>query len=443
MNIKKLIALLLAACMAFGALTACGQTDPAQSETPTDSQAEPPTETAPVSDPIDTPVSDGEDVTVRSNYAVSEASPHDANMSAVVAVDADGNPAMNNSMLQFIYWLEFFNFMNYYGSYADYFGLDAYTPLAEQPSLTENRTWEQYFLESATEGFAQQYALCRAAIDAGYTITDEEQATLDDILDPNGSIASGAAENGYESATAYMQDNFGPGVDLEDYYEYVKLYITANSYYTYLMENTDEAAAGAYYDAHIDFFAEKNVKKANNVGVRHILIQPEGEQDADGNYSDEAWAAAEATANEILAQWQQNPTEDNFADLANEKSADGGSSSNGGLYEDFKASTMVREFSDWSFDPSRTYGDTGIVKTTYGYHIMFFVGQTEEKGWIEDVVNAMIDDIYAAYPVTFYFSRMRVFDLVSMMAAADGAAQEADEDVPHETIILPEDTFEP
>lgn len=435
MNFKKLTALLLAACLLFG-LTACGSSAPAPTE---DSAA---TDAPEVTEAAEVPFNGGNDVTVLSNYAIREASPRDATMSTVIALDADGNPAMTNSMLQFVYWLEFFNFMNYYGSYADYFGLNAYTPLAEQPSMTENRTWEQYFLESATEGFAQQYALYRAALDAGYTLTAEEQAQLDDILDPNGSIVTGAAQAGFDSADAYMQNTFGPGVDLQDYYDYVTVYITANSYHTYLTENTDEETAGAYYDAHADLFAADRVRKANNVSVRHILIKPEGEQDENGSYPEEAWAAAEATANEILAQWQEDPTEDNFAALANEKSADGGSNTTGGLYEDFNSSTMVEEFTDWSFDPARAYGDTGIVKTTYGYHIMFFVGQTETKEWIDAVVNAMIDDIYAAYPITFDFSQMRVFDIVSMMAE-EGAAQPTEESTPIETLILPEDTFEP
>ena len=39
---------------------------------------------------------------------------------------------------------------------------------------------------------------------------------------------------------------------------------------------------------------------------------------------------------------------------------------------------MVKEFEDWSFDASRKYGDTGLVKSTYGYHIMFFVGSDTE-----------------------------------------------------------------
>lgn len=455
MNCKKLTALLLAAVMLLGLLTACGSSE----TTPTDAPAtEAPATEAPAAN--DTPFNGETDVTALSNYAVTTASPRDANMSAVIALDADGNPAMTNSMLQFTYWLEFFNFMNQYGSYAEYFGLNASVPLAEQTSMAEDRTWEQYFLEDATKGFAQQYALYRAALDAGYTLTEEEQATLDDILDPAGSIATGAEENGYASATEYMQATFGSGVDLQDYYDYVTVYLTANSYYTALKDqateeaaNADEATLEAYFDEHADSFT--GLQKVNNVSVRHILIAPEEDPDS-GETTDEAWAAAEATANEIYAEWKQNPTEDNFAALANEKSSDPGSNTTGGLYEDFDTATMVAEFTAWSFDPARAYGDTGIVKTSYGYHIMFFVGQTETKGWLEkareqmpdEILTAKVDEICAAYPVTFDFSRMRVFDIITQMLEEEGATTQDDtqndaQDTPGETVVLPEDTFEP
>ena len=39
---------------------------------------------------------------------------------------------------------------------------------------------------------------------------------------------------------------------------------------------------------------------------------------------------------------------------------------------------MVAAFNDWCFDSSRKPGDTGIVETTYGYHVMYFVGNTEQ-----------------------------------------------------------------
>ncbi|MBQ3357058.1 MAG: peptidylprolyl isomerase [Oscillospiraceae bacterium] len=446
MNFRKLTALLLAAAMLLGLLTACGSSEPAPTEA-----TEAPTE-AP-----EAPFNGDTDVTALNNYAVLEASPHDRNMASVIALDADGSPAMTNSILQFVYWLEFFNFMNSYGSYASYFGLDAYTPLAEQTSMAEDRTWEQYFLEDATKGFAQQYALYREANATGFAISDEARATLDDILDPNGSIATGAASAGFDSALEYMQNTFGPGVDLQDYYDYVTVYITGNAYYTHLYdlaaeeaENADEATLSAYYDAHAEDYAAERVEKVNNVSVRHILITPEGEKDPEtGDYSEEAWAAAEETANAVYAEWQQDPTEDNFAALANEKSADPGSNTEGGLYEDFDTATMVAEFTSWSFDPARAYGDTGIVKTSYGYHIMFFVGQTENRGWVDHVrtdmqeasVSEKIEEICSRWPITFDYTRMRVFDIVSMMAAEETAQQESEP--LQETLILPEDTFEP
>ena len=35
---------------------------------------------------------------------------------------------------------------------------------------------------------------------------------------------------------------------------------------------------------------------------------------------------------------------------------------------------MVTEFNNWIFDDARKAGDVEIVKTSYGYHIMYFVG---------------------------------------------------------------------
>ena len=438
MNFRKITALLLAAVMVLS-LTACGNTQPSE-----------PTESTAAAEPT-TPVNDGSDVTALSNYSITEAAPHDAVMSAVIAVDADGNPAMTNSTLQMAYWLEFFNFMAQYGSYAAYFGLDPSLPLSEQPSMAENRSWEQYFLESATKGYAQQYALYREAVACNYTLTEEEQATLDDILDPNGSIAQGAAESGFATAEEYLQDTFGPGVDLQDYYDYVEIYITGNSYYSSLMEKAtkdaeaaDEAALSAYYDEHAETFAQNNVQKVNNVSVRHILITPEGEQDPNtGDYPEEAWTAAQEAANEVYAQWQNDPTEDNFAALANEKSADPGSNTTGGLCEDFDTATMVTEFSEWSFDPARAYGDSGIVKTSYGYHIMFFVGQTETKGWMErvrsqmpqEVANAQVEEIAAKYPVVFDYTQMRVFDVSTLAEVPEESTA-----VPEESAVIPEES---
>ncbi len=38
---------------------------------------------------------------------------------------------------------------------------------------------------------------------------------------------------------------------------------------------------------------------------------------------------------------------------------------------------MVQAFNDWCFDGSRKPGDTGIVETNYGYHVMYFSGDAD------------------------------------------------------------------
>ena len=145
------------------------------------------------------------------------------------------------------------------------------------------------------------------------------------------------------------------------------------------------------------YFDEESTLK----NVRHILFALE-------NYdSDEA---AKAKADEVLNMWLEGEkTEDSFAALATEYTEDPGSQTTGGLYEDVKNGDMVTEFNDWLFDSSRTLGDYGIVKTSYGYHIMYFAGDGEAQ-WKADVEQAMKSDYYSekleeykkAHPVTFY-----------------------------------------
>ena len=109
--------------------------------------------------------------------------------------------------------------------------------------------------------------------------------------------------------------------------------------------------------------------------VRHILIQPEAEED--GTITDEAWAAAEEQANAVLDEYNAGEqTEDAFAALATAKSSDPGSAQTGGLYENIVPGQMVDEFNDWCFSAHKE-GDTGVIKTSYGYHVMYFCGNSE------------------------------------------------------------------
>ena len=128
-----------------------------------------------------------------------------------------------------------------------------------------------------------------------------------------------------------------------------------------------------------------------SVDVRHILVTSANVEGVESPTDEDIRARAE----EILDSW--DGTEDGFATLANEYSQDGGSNTNGGLYEDVLPGQMVTSFNDWCFDDSRTAGDTGIVESDYGYHIMYYVGQGELIAWEETVRDTLTSRDYAAW----------------------------------------------
>lgn len=142
-------------------------------------------------------------------------------------------------------------------------------------------------------------------------------------------------------------------------------------------------------------FLERVSADYNPVDVRHILVMPE--EDDEGIADDEAWAAAEKKANEILAQFNAGEkTEESFATMAEELSEDGGSNSNGGLYSNILKGQMIAPFENWCFDESRQAGDTGIVKTDYGYHIMYFSAVCENNIYAS-IKSTVVDEKFDSW----------------------------------------------
>lgn len=168
---------------------------------------------------------------------------------------------------------------------------------------------------------------------------------------------------------------------------------TVNGYYIVYYRGTND-----------NTFALKN--------VRHILVAFEGgtADEATGAtvYSDEEKAAAKTAAEDLLAQWQAGEaSEDSFAALANEQSDDGDGTT-GGLYTDVYPGQMVADFENWCYDEARAAGDTGIVESEYGYHVMYFVGDSSvtyrDFQIQQDLVNEDVSNWYTglieAAPIT-------------------------------------------
>ena len=89
---------------------------------------------------------------------------------------------------------------------------------------------------------------------------------------------------------------------------------------TVVLPQGEEGAETSYNV--ILFVSSRDNSETPMVNVRHILIGTDDDTDA---------AAAKAKIEELKAQFEENPTEDNFATLANKNSTDTGSNTNGGL----------------------------------------------------------------------------------------------------------------
>lgn len=138
---------------------------------------------------------------------------------------------------------------------------------------------------------------------------------------------------------------------------------------------------------------------ASSSDVRHILVQFPENTDDDGEkveLTDAQKAEYKAEAQAILDEYLKNPTEENFAALAKEKTDDTASAENGGLYEEVADDgSYVEEFTNWAIDPTRKPGDTGIVETVHGYHIMYYV-EANDEAWYDTVKNEIFNENLAA-----------------------------------------------
>ena len=367
-------------------------------------------ETTPATVPAD---GNPEDVTCKGTYTVTD---EEAKQNQQTVVATIGERQLTNGQLQVYYWMEVQSFLNTYGAYAPYFGLDYTKPLDTQISMEdESLTWQQFFLQRALNNWQQVQAMSMEAAINGVEMNPEDQEYLDNLQQQMEELA----QNYDMTLEELLLTNLGPGAGMEEYHYFQEQYLRGLPYFqaeTAKIVPT-EADLEAFFTEHEEDYANNGITKDSMfVDVRHILVQVTGgTTDEEGNttYTDEEWAECEEKAQAILDEWLAGEkTEDSFAALAMEKSEDPGSQANGGLYERVMEGQMVPSFNDWCFDASRKTGDYGLVKTDYGYHVMYFVDTQPqwkyyaESDWVGEETNKMIDKLVEKNPMDVVYENI-------------------------------------
>lgn len=166
-----------------------------------------------------------------------------------------------------------------------------------------------------------------------------------------------------------------------------------------LFEVKDDNGIATYH-----VYCMENVMKRDKqypVNVRQILFMVTDGADSDATETETGHTDAEAKklAEDALAKWKKGKATDaSFAALATKLTEDTGSAENGGLYENVtKDSNYVEPFLNWCFADGRKKGDTGIIKTDYGYHVMYLSSKSKDPAWKNTVRDALASAKFDKY----------------------------------------------
>ena len=384
------------------------------------------TETVPVeTEPEATTLPDGnpEDVTCKGSYSASNV---EALSNAHNVVATIGETQLTNAQLQIYYWMA----VNTYRAEDHEVAPDWEEELDTQlcPLTDETISWQQYFLQSALntwhtyqaavllsenttfatedaykiiekkhkENISEETAYLDVlyGYNAKYAIDPQHQAHLDQL---ENKLETMAEEAGYESLSDLVKEMAGMGTTPEYLFNYAQL---ANKGYMFLSTlsyhlETSKSDITAYYDAHAEEYTAAGITadSGKSVTIRHILVAGDSE-------------SSKSTAQNYLAKWKKYANESYFGELAYQVSDDAATNKSGGLYYNLYKGQLTGELNDWCFDSARKPGDTAVVKSDAGYHVVYFQSATDR--WYAEAEKDLLsqklcDAVIAAqetYPMT-------------------------------------------
>lgn len=286
----------------------------------------------------------------------------------------------------YVYHMQYISLMNTYGDYAStLFKLDTSKPLDEQecPSFMntegkENYTWDRYFRDATRSQLKQLAAYEAYAGQHDIKLDDDDLKEIDDTI---ASIAETAKKNNYGSVSKFLAANYGRGCNESVARAIMELQALAGKVQTSItdVETYTAEQLAEKYDSVKDSY-DKFTYSYYLVAAE--LPEHEHSEDEDEHAhepTDEAKAAAKATAEEILAKLSDGTS---LADAAKAVVTDAEIKEQTNL----AGSSVETALSEWIKSADRKAGDTAVVDSDTGSYVVVFTKRdnnqapTEESG---------------------------------------------------------------
>lgn len=281
-----------------------------------------------------------------------------------------GGEKYTTAEFNYFYFSNYYSFAQSYGDYLSYF-IDTTKSLKDQ-QYSEDQTWADYFEETALSTMQNVTMLCSEAEKAGFTLSEEQQADLNEQI---AAFKSEAAAAGYPNADRYAAAAYGRGMNMDKFTELVTKAYTANAYSNEVynsFEYSDEELEGIYQDGKDDY---------DYFNYSYYIVSGAADEEA-GIDSATAMATAKADAEEIASAAKDLEL---FADIVAEKFE--GAEITAGHTAGANLSSL---FADWMKDPARKFGDTTVVESTSSYYVLFFNNRDDNHYNVAQVRHILV-----------------------------------------------------
>ena len=261
-----------------------------------------------------------------------------------------------------------------FGGVKEQFGIEYEENETKTESAVVNEVWSWNMLDINIKNYERSIKVTEDAI----AELNEEIAT-----------ATGDAKTTLEKSKKALEDSL---TKLKENLETAKEKL-AN------VETTGDYSYSAYI---VTKAAHRDETKPRDVG--HILFKVDSTKDTDAAVSYKTSAEAKAAALKLLAEIEAASVDGKISKEQFEEFAKNTHDSSV-FYDAVTTSTdFVDEFKDWLFYDATTVGQVGLVKTTYGWHIMYFADEVEDGdiAWRTNAntgaTNEDVSTWYAALP---------------------------------------------
>lgn len=224
------------------------------------------------------------------------------------------------------------NASNFYNTYS--FMIETDKPFSEQP--LGDGTLEDLLIQNAQSSLEDTYNIYAKAKEEGYTLTDEEKASITKALDD----AENDAKNyGYSDVDNYLTARFGRGCNEENYEEFLTVYTT---YIGYLNKKNTEFDPSA---EELNATYTEDPSKFDFVTFTYTTTAAETEknedEEEDAEPTDEAKAKAKETAESYLEEMPEKASTVTYQKSSVE-------------------SYLTEEIAKWLFEADRKEGDAKV-----------------------------------------------------------------------------------